>query len=83
MHNSSDPELLFVSKEPDINYLRDTYRETQSSLGEWIDRRQRDYDVRNCIWAGKSNDFKKYSANPETGEVFPGRGFGSRDSYGG
>ncbi len=71
MHNSSDPELLFVSKEPDINYLRDTYRETQSSLGEWIDRRQRDYDVRNCIWAGKSNDFKKYSANPETGEVFP------------
>ena len=74
MHNSSDPELLFVSKEPDINYLRDTYRETQSSLGEWIDRRQRDYDVRNCIWAGKSNDFKKYSANPETGEVFPWAG---------
>ena len=74
MHNSSDPELLFVSKEPDINYLRDTYRETQSSLGEWIDRRQRDYDVRNCIWAGKSNDFKKYSANPETGEVFPWTG---------
>ena len=74
MHNSSDPELLFVSKEPDINYLRDTYRETQSSLGEWIDRRQRDYDVRNCLWAGKSNDFKKYSANSETGEVFPWAG---------
>ena len=71
MHNSSDPELLFVSKEPDINYLRDTYRETQSDLGEWIDRRQRDYDVRNCIWAGKSNDFKKHSADSQTGEVFP------------
>jgi hypothetical protein len=71
MQNASDPELLYVSKEPDINYLAETYRKTQADLGEWLDRRQRDYDVRNCMWSGKSDDFKKHSNLSQTGDVFP------------
>ena len=71
MQSASDPELLFVSKEPDIGYLQETYRRTQSDLGEWLDRRQRDYDTRNCLWSGKSDDFKKHNIDHATGEVFP------------
>jgi hypothetical protein len=79
MLSASDPELLYVSKEPDIAYLSEAYKRTQSDLGEWLDRRQRewldrrqrDYDVRNCLWAGKSDDFKKYANQSSTGEVFP------------
>ena len=74
MQSAADPELLFVSKEPDIGYLQDTYRRTQSDLGEWIDRRQKDYDTRNCLWAGKSDDYKKHSHLSSTGEVFPFEG---------
>jgi len=71
MLSASDPELLYVSKEPDIAYLSEAYKRTQSDLGEWLDRRQRDYDVRNCLWAGKSDDFKKHANQHSTGEVFP------------
>ena len=71
MLSASDPELLYVSKEPDIAYLSEAFKRTQSDLGEWLDRRQRDYDVRNCLWAGKSDDFKKYANQHSTGEVFP------------
>ena len=71
MQSASDPELLYVSKEPDISYLSETYRRTQADLGEWLDRRQRDYDVRNCMWSGKSDDFKKHSNLSQTGDVFP------------
>ena len=71
MQSATDPELLYVSKEPDINYLAETYRRTQADLGEWLDRRQRDYDVRNCMWSGQSDDFKKHSNLSSTGEVFP------------
>ena len=71
MLNAADPELLYASKEPDIAYLAQTFKQTQSDLGEWLDRRQRDYDVRNCQWAGKSDDFKKHSSLSSTGEVFP------------
>ena len=74
MLSASDPELLYVSKEPDIAYLSEAYKRTQSDLGEWLDRRQRDYDVRNCLWAGKSDDFKKHSSQHSTGEVFPWEG---------
>ncbi len=74
MQSSSDPELLYVSKEPDIGYLQETYQRTKSDLGEWIDRRQRDYDTRNCLWSGKSDDFKKHSNLSATGEVFPWEG---------
>ena len=74
MLSAADPELLFVSKEPDIAYLSQTYKQTQSDLGEWLDRRQRDYDVRNCQWSGKSDDFKKHSSLNSTGEVFPWNG---------
>ena len=71
MQNASDPELLYVSKDPDIGYLSETFLKTQNDLGEWIDRRQRDYDVRNCMWNGKSDDFKKHSKLSATGDVFP------------
>ena len=71
MLSASDPELLYVSKEPDIAYLSEAYKRTQSDLGEWLDRRQRDYDTRHCLWAGKSDDFKKHSSQSSTGEVFP------------
>jgi len=72
MHmDASDPELLYASKEPDVDYLIQAYKTTQSDLGEWLDRRQRDWDVRNCQWAGKSSDFKKHSSLTSTGEVFP------------
>ena len=71
MQSAADPELLYVSKEPDINYLAETYRRTQADLGEWLDRRQRDYDVRNCMWSGESDDFKKHSNLSSTGDVFP------------
>ena len=71
MQSSADPELLYVSKEPDVNYLAETYRRTQADLGEWLDRRQRDYDVRNCMWSGQSDDFKKHSNLSSTGDVFP------------
>ena len=74
MLSVADPELLYVSKEPDIAYLSQTYKQTQSDLGEWLDRRQRDYDVRNCQWSGKSDDFKKHSSLSSTGEVFPWNG---------
>ena len=69
--DAADPELLYASKKPDVDYLRQVYRETQSDLSEWLDRRQRDWDVRNCFWQGKSDDFKKHSALTSTGEVFP------------
>jgi len=71
MLNAADPELLYASKEPDIAYLAQTCKQTQSDLGAWFDRRQRDYDVSNCQWAGKSDYFKKHSSLNSTGEVFP------------
>jgi len=71
MLSASDPELLYVSKEPDIAYLAEAYKRTQSDLGEWLDRRQRDYDTRHCLWSGKSDDFKKHASQSSTGEVFP------------
>jgi hypothetical protein len=71
MQSAADDELLYVSKEPDVDYLAETYRRTQSELSEWLDRRQRDYDVRNCLWSGKSDDFKKHSHLSQTGDVFP------------
>ena len=71
MLSAADPELLYVSKKPDIAYLAQTYKETQSDLGEWLDRKQRDYDVRNCQWPGKSDDFKKHASLSSTGDVFP------------
>ena len=75
MHmDASDPELLYASKEPDVDYLIQAYKTTQSDLGEWLDRRQRDWDVRNCQWAGKSSDFKKHTSLTSTGEVFPWNG---------
>jgi hypothetical protein len=74
MLSASDPELLYVSKEPDIAYLAEAYKRTQSDLGEWLDRRQRDYDTRHCLWAGKSDDFKKHASINQTGEVFPWEG---------
>jgi len=74
MLSAADPELLYSSKEPDIAYLSQTYKQTQSDLGEWLDRRQRDYDVRNCQWSGKSDDFKKHSSLSSTGDVFPWNG---------
>ena len=42
---SSDPELLYASKEPDIDYLQGAFSQTQDDLGEWLDRRQRDWVV--------------------------------------
>ena len=74
MLSASDPEILYVSKEPDIAYLSEAYKRTQSDLGEWLDRRQRDYDVRNCLWAGKGDDFKKHSSPLSQGEEFPCEG---------
>ena len=74
MLSASDPELLYVSKEPDIAYLSEAYKRTQSDLGEWLDRRQRDYDTRHCLWSGKSDDFKKHASQSSTGEVFPWEG---------
>ena len=81
MLSASDPELLYVSKEPDIAYLSEAYKRTQSDLGEWLDRRQRDYDVRNCLWAGKSDDFKKHSSQHSTGEVFPWPGASDQEVH--
>ena len=72
--DASDPELLSASKEPDVDYLIQAYQTTQSDLGEWLDRRQRGWDVRNCQWAGKSRDFKKHTSLTSTGEVFPWNG---------
>ena len=74
MQSAADPELLYVSKEPDIAYLAEAYKRTQSDLGEWLDRRQRDYDTRHCHWAGQSDDFKKHASLNSTGEVFPWEG---------
>ena len=71
MLSAADPELLYASKEPDIGFLSQAFKETQSELGEWLDRRQRDYDVRNCQWPGKSDDFKKHASLSSTGDVFP------------
>ena len=68
---ASDPEMLYASKEPDVDYLLGAYRTTQNDLGEWLDRRQRDWEVRNCQWSGKSSDFKKHVSLSSTGEVFP------------
>ena len=74
MQSAADPELLYVSKEPDIAYLAEAYKRTQSDLGEWLDRRQRDYDTRHCHWSGQSDDFKKHASLNSTGEVFPWEG---------
>ena len=74
MLSASDPVLLYVSKEPDIAYLAEAYKRMQSDLGEWLDRRQRDYDTRHCLWSGKSDDFKKHASINQTGEVFPWEG---------
>ena len=71
---SSDPELLYASKEPDVEYLQQAFSETQDDLDEWLDRRQRDWEVRNCQWSGKSSDFKKHVPLKSTGTVFPWNG---------
>ena len=81
MLSASDPELLYVSKEPDIAYLAEAYKRTQSDLGEWLDRRQRDYDTRHCLWAGKSDDFKKHASQSSTGEVFPWPGASDQEIH--
>ena len=79
MLSAADPELLYASKEPDIGFLSQAFKETQSELGECLDRRQRDYDVRNCQWPGKSDDFKKHASLTTTGDVFPWEGASDQD----
>ena len=74
MVDIADEQMLYASKEPDVEYLLGAYRQTQTDLGEWLDRRQRDWEVRNCQWSGKSNDFKKHTALNSTGDVFPWNG---------
>jgi hypothetical protein len=76
---SSDPELLYASKKPDIDYLQGAFSQTQDDLGEWLDRRQRDWEVRNCQWPGKSSDFKKHVPLKSTGTVFPWDGASDQD----
>jgi hypothetical protein len=75
MEQLSDEELIYTpTGEPNVSYLQQLYRTTQSDLAEWLDRRQWDYDTRNCIWNGKSDDFRKHNRDSETGQVFPWEG---------
>ena len=40
---------------------------------EWVEQARRDWQTRNCLWAGKSEDFRKH-AKALGREVFPWEG---------
>ena len=71
MVDISDPEMLEATSTPDVDYLQQAFNDTQNDLSEWLDRRQRDWNVRNCHWSNKSSDFRKHVPNGTTGQVFP------------
>lgn len=58
---------------PDIDALSQAYHETRNDLGEFLDRRQDDFDQRFQIWPGKSRDNRKH-ARGGGGEPFPWEG---------
>ena len=58
---------------PDIDALSHAYQETRGDLGEFLDRRQEDFDQRFQIWPGKSRDNRKH-ARGGGGEPFPWEG---------
>ena len=58
---------------PDIDALSQAYQETRGDLGEFLDRRQEDFDQRFQIWPGKSRDNRKH-ARGGGGEPFPWEG---------
>ena len=58
---------------PDIDALSQAYQETRNDLGEFLDRRQEDFDQRFQIWPGKSRDNRKH-ARGGGGEPFPWEG---------
>ena len=74
MVDISDPEMLEATSTPDVDYLQQAFNDTQNDLSEWLDRRQRDWNVRNCEWSNKSSDFRKHVPNGTTGQVFPWEG---------
>ena len=58
---------------PDVDALAQAYEETRSDLGEFMERRQDDFDQRFQIWPGKSRDNRKHSRGGG-GEPFPWEG---------
>ena len=58
---------------PDVEALAQAYKETRSDLGEFMDRRQDDFDQRFQVWPGKSRDNRKH-ARSGGGEPFPWEG---------
>ena len=58
---------------PDVEALAQAYKETRSDLGEFMDRRQEDFDQRFQVWPGKSRDNRKH-ARSGGGEPFPWEG---------
>ena len=58
---------------PDVEALSQAYKETRSDLGEFMERRQDDFDQRFQIWPGKSRDNRKHSRSGG-GEPFPWEG---------
>ena len=58
---------------PDVDALAQAYQETRSDLGEFMDRRQDDFDQRFQIWPGKSRDNRKHSKS-DGGDPFPWEG---------
>ena len=58
---------------PDVTALSQAYQETRSELGDFMERRQDDFDQRFQIWPGKARDNRKHS-RAGGGEPFPWEG---------
>jgi len=55
---SDEPEIYF-SEDFDFDNFKQTYNDDVDDLRAYVDRCEKNRDVINCAWEGKSSDLKK------------------------
>lgn len=73
---SSYEGLTYVSKEPNVETLRNAYSETVIDLEGYFDLCRNSYDDRRNDWAGKSRDHRKHGA-----DAFPWEGAADMEAH--
>ena len=68
--------LTYVSKEPNVETLRNAYSETLIDLEGYFDLCRNSYDDRRNDWAGKSRDHRKHGA-----DAFPWEGAADMEAH--
>jgi hypothetical protein len=74
--NTSQKELAYFSKEPNVKELQKAYTDTITELHTYFDLCRTSYDDRRNWWPGKSQDLRKHGA-----DAFPWEGASDLESH--